>query len=61
MRDASWHPRRVPEQLSIGERAGQGNMDAANGLADPATDAQQAEPQSIGTDAFEFGSLHGFA
>ena len=34
-------------------------MDAANGLADPATDAQQAQPQGIGAGAFEFGSLQG--
>ena len=51
----------MPEQLSIGERAGQGDMDAANGLAGSAADAQQAEPQGIGSGAFEFRSLHGFA
>ena len=73
MREATCHPRpeeadplvvdrvatAVPEQLSTRESAGQGDMDAANGLTNRAADAQQAEPQGIGFGAFEFGSLHG--
>ncbi len=36
-------------------------QDSPKGLADPAADAQQAQPQGIWAGAFEFGSLHGRA